>query len=94
MFEHQISDPLAGDAGLAKSACQRGNRLRVLRISDFPIEAGQRRGMAAMLGRIGERVKNGRKVGVTGIALWRRHTRHLGGSRLHRRRLHWLAILC
>ena len=25
---HQISDPLAGDAGLAKSACQRGNRLR------------------------------------------------------------------
>ena len=74
---HQISDPLAGDAGLAKSACQRGDGLRVLGISDFPIEAGQRRGLAAMLGRIGERVNDGRKVGITGIALWRRHTRHL-----------------
>ena len=74
---HQISYPLADDAGLAKSACQRGDCLRILGISDFPVEAGQRRGLAAMLGRIGERVNDGRKVGITGIALWRRHTRHL-----------------
>jgi hypothetical protein len=74
---HQISDPLAGDAGLAKSARQCGDRLRILRVGDFPIQAGQRRRVAAMLGRVGERVHDGRKVRVTGIALRRRHTRHL-----------------
>ena len=73
---HHISDPLAGNAMLGEDARQRGHGLRILAVGQFAIEAGQRRRVGAMRGRISERVNDGRKVRIAGIATGRGDTRH------------------
>ena len=73
---HHISDPLAGNAMLGEDRRQRRHGLRILAVGQLAIEAGQRRRVGAMRGRVGERMNDGRKFRVAGIATGRDDTRH------------------
>jgi hypothetical protein len=72
---HQISDALAGNTDFGQSSGQCGDRLRVLGVSDFPVEAGKSRRIAACCGGVGQRMHDGRKIRVARIAV-QRHGRH------------------